>query len=591
MQTADRKDTLEQVLAALAALAPATDQQRLAGLEERLRSGRLRVLVAGEAKRGKSTVVNALLGRDVLPCGVTPVTAITTTVVYGSDEHVAVEFTGMRAERRPLADLAELVTERGNPGNRRGVSRVTAHVAAALLAQGVEIVDTPGTGSVYEHNTAEAHRALDTLDAAIVVLTVDPPVSAAERELLHNITEHAVATFVLLNKADRLDADERAEALAFTTEVVGAAAGAAGAGMPVYPVCARAALPGGRGDDGFARFAGAFGDYLDRQRAAHVEQAVAGHARRTAQRLLDEVRLAQRMSQMRTGEAADRAGLFRERLAAVGMRRQDAADLVAGEQRRALGALNQAAEQENGRLVAETRAALTALLDGELAGADPGVIDERGHTWLAHRAREGADAWREQQRMRLEESLAELDARLVAGLARELGEIRDAARDLLDLDLAVPDTGERLVASRRFFYAGTEISGQTELLAGAVRRRLPGEFGRRRARDHLLAQVADLAPKLVGRARSDLQYRLSESTRRLARGIDERYAGTIGRLASVADSAMADSSQTGADEQARLRALASREDLLHGLLARLRVEPAAAPAHAARAGRQTAPSR
>ena len=80
----------------------------------------------------------------------------------------------------------------------------------------------------------------------------------------------------------------------------------------------------------------------------------------------------------------------------------------------------------------------------------------------------------------------------------------------------MPDAGERLVTDQRFFYSGTEITGQTELLAGAVRRRLPGELGRRRARQHLLDQAGDLVPQLVGRARSDLQYRLEESGRRLA---------------------------------------------------------------------------
>jgi GTPase Era involved in 16S rRNA processing len=50
------------------------------------------VLVAGEAKRGKSTLVNALIGRAVLPAGVTPLTALATTVTYGADEQVTAVF-------------------------------------------------------------------------------------------------------------------------------------------------------------------------------------------------------------------------------------------------------------------------------------------------------------------------------------------------------------------------------------------------------------------------------------------------------------------------------------------------------------------
>lgn len=576
LRTADRSAPLQRALSELSELAPAADRERLAELAGRLRGGRLRVLVAGEAKRGKSTVANALLRREVLPSGVTPVTAVTTTVVYGADEHVAVRFADGRGERRPLADLAHLVTERGNPLNWLGVTRVTVHLDAPLLAQGVEIADTPGTGSIYEHNSEEAQRALETLDAAVVVLTADPPASGAERELLSKVTGRSVMTFVLLNKADRLDDAERAEALAFTTDVVRAAAGPTGAQIPVYAVSARAALPGGSGDAGFRAFTASFADYLDGKRSADLEQAVAGHARRAAQRLLDEVQLAQRMSQMRTGDAAARVELFRDRLAAVALRRQDAADLIAGEQRRLLAGLNKSAQEQAARLTAQTRQGLISFLDGVLAEAGPGEIEQQGHEWLVARARDGAESWREQQRERLEQSLAELDTRLLAGLARELGEIRDAARDLLDLDLAVPDTGERLVADRRFFYTGTEVTGQTELLAGAVRRRLPGQFGRRRARQHLLDEAGDLVPKLAGRARADLQYRLEESGRRLARAVDQRYADSVGRLAAVVDSAVADSGRTDTGEHARRRQLAGRERALRGLLAQL-----AGPAEAA----------
>lgn len=72
-----------------------------------------------------------------------------------------------------LSALEGLVTERGNPGNRRGLASVIVVVDAPVLARGVELVDTPGTGSVYAHNTAEAEAALDTMDAAVFALTAD----------------------------------------------------------------------------------------------------------------------------------------------------------------------------------------------------------------------------------------------------------------------------------------------------------------------------------------------------------------------------------------------------------------------------------
>jgi hypothetical protein len=94
----------------------------------------------------------------------------------------------------------------------------------------------------------------------------------------------------------------------------------------------------------------------------------------------------------------------------------------------------------------------------------------------------------------------------------------------------MPSQGDRLTPDLRFFYMVAEEAGQTELLAGAIRRHLPGEAGRRRARDYLRRETADLIPQQIGRARADLQYRLAEATRRLIREVGERYAESTGRL-------------------------------------------------------------
>ena len=177
----------------LAALGTERDREQLVALLDRLDAARLRVLVAGEAKRGKSTLINALLGRAVLPSGVTPLTAVTTTVRYGEDEHAEVRFLDGHDEKHPLAALADLVTERGNPGNRRGIAGVTVYLAAPVLAGGVELVDTPGTGSVFGWGTETAHEALRSMDAAVFVLTADPPVSASERDLLGQVAGLSVS--------------------------------------------------------------------------------------------------------------------------------------------------------------------------------------------------------------------------------------------------------------------------------------------------------------------------------------------------------------------------------------------------------------
>ena len=540
-----RESALVNALGELAALGTERDRDQLAALRDRLDAARLRVLVVGEAKRGKSTLVNALLGRDVLPSGVTPLTAVTTTVRYGDDERAEVRFLDGHDEKHALAVLGDLVTERGNPGNRRRIAVVTVYVAAPLLAGGVELVDTPGTGSVFEWDTQAAHEALRSMDAAVFVLTADPPVSATERDLLEQVAQLSVATFAVLNKADHLDEPGLAEALEFTRRVLGEA----GHQGLVYPMSARAALRGA--DLGFAAFEADFTAYLSARGQADLRVSAVAQARRIAGSLLDEVAVTRRAAEMRAGDAAGRVRRFGERLAEVTVHGRDAVTVVNAESGRLLFALNDAAEQDQPRLAREVGRQLDALFGGSLREAAGGEIERQGREQLAALAVAAAEGWRQQRREAIEQGLAEVDARLAAGLRAELGALRESAAELLGLDLAVPEPEGRLAESRRFFYSAGADIGQTELLAGAVRRRLPGELGRRTARDHLRREVADLVGMQIGRARGDLQYRLAEATRALARVVEQRYADGTSRIRSALEAAagLRDASATEAAEK------------------------------------------
>ena len=429
----DGGSTLVSALGELAALGTERDTEQLAALLDRLEAARLRVLVVGEAKRGKSTLINALLGRAVLPAGVTPLTAVTTTVRYGDDERAEARFLDGHDEKHSLAALGDLVTERGNPGNRRRIAGVTVYVAAPVLEGGVELVDTPGTGSVFEWDTQTAHEALESMDAAVFVLTADPPVSASERDLLGRVGGLSVTTFAVLNKADHLDEAGLAEALEFTRRVLGEV------GQPgrAYPMSARAALDGG--DAGFTVFEADFTAYLSARGQADLRASAIAQAGRIAGSLLDEVAVTRRAAEMRAGDAAGRVRQFSERLAEVAVHGRDAVTVVSGESGRLLFALNDAAEEDSVRLGREVGGQLDALFDGELREATAAEIERRGRERLAALTVAAAEAWRQRRREAIEQGLAAVDARLAADLKAELDVLRESAAELLGLDLAVPE--------------------------------------------------------------------------------------------------------------------------------------------------------
>jgi hypothetical protein len=184
-------------------------------------------------------------------------------------------------------------------------------------------------------------------------------------------------------------------------------------------------------------------------------------------------------------------------------------------------------------------------------------------------ATESADAWRLGQASQLEAGLREIAGRLNAGLEAEPSEVRDAARDLLGLELALPAPVLRLQPDRRFFSDVSEHVDQAELLAGAVRRRLPGSVGQRLARERVRAAVPEVADRLLGRARADLQYRLAEATRQLLADLRDRYRGSTERLEAAVRGAAAIRTESAGECERRLAGLAARQDALRAVLSRL----------------------
>ncbi len=195
----------------------AVEVQKLA---DRVEQGRFYVACVGQFKRGKSTLVNALVEKPVLPTGVAPVTSAVTILRYGLNEGGRVFFGNGRSEEIEFSQIAQFVTEAENPENVKGVTAVEVFVRSPLLADGMCLVDTPGLGSVFAGNAAITREFVPHIDAALVVIGADPPISGDELALVQDIASQVDTLVFVLNKADRLSDAERKEATCFAREVV-----------------------------------------------------------------------------------------------------------------------------------------------------------------------------------------------------------------------------------------------------------------------------------------------------------------------------------------------------------------------------------
>jgi len=533
-----QSEPLVPLLAQLRILVPAGDVAAVDELVRRLDGRALRVLVAGEAKRGKSTLVNALLGRDLLPTGVVPLTAVVTSVRYGPAERLTVRFADGTTRCLPIGCLPGLVTEQGNPANARGVAEVTLTTPAALLAGGAELVDTPGVGSVHAHNTAEATAALDRMDAAIFVLSADPPISASERALLRRLRSQAVRVFCVLNKTDRLTGAELAEAAAFTRTVLAAEFGAdtdadgdGDAGVVLYPLSARPA-PDGRRDSGFTAFAVAFTDYLATAGPADLGRSVAGRGGSLA-RALAETQQATLATLALSGQDLDsRLNSFNQTLAEVGRRRIETAAIAAA----AFDRLQADTDRQAAQLSQPSAGQLqedAAARQSEAATGPAGDVETEALGVVASSVRRTVDGWLAARGGELDAELAALGERLTGELTGQVAAVRDSAARLFSLDLLVLPRAARLAPFRRFSYAFTPDPGQFDAMAAVLRRRLPGRWGRRQRARYLSEQSALLLDKHVGRARAAFQAQLSETRQGFTSELDRRFADGAGRIAEA----------------------------------------------------------
>jgi GTP-binding protein EngB required for normal cell division len=185
----------------------------------RLADDRFTIVVAGRFNRGKSSLMNAVLGVDRLPTWVVPLTSVITYVRYGTSERVLLDYygSGLRGEAR-LEELPELVTEKGNPGNVKRIRAAEIQLPSEILRRGFFFVDTPGLGSAIFENSQTTERFIPEIDVLILVTSYESPLTEDEIRFLRQASASVRAVFVVVNKQDTVSPETRHEVLDYVAK-------------------------------------------------------------------------------------------------------------------------------------------------------------------------------------------------------------------------------------------------------------------------------------------------------------------------------------------------------------------------------------
>ncbi|WP_088890017.1 dynamin family protein [Leptolyngbya ohadii] len=186
-----------------------------AQLEQRRRRPGFRLAIVGEFSRGKSTLINRLLEREVLPVGAVPTTATLTAILPDTVDEMQVNPGLPQVETRPLAlsSWNDLLAVDPSGHDREVLTPVRIMLDHAWLRSlDVELIDTPGAGDLSEQRAALITDLLSQCDAAVLVVSGTLPFSLTEKSFLEEkvIGQHVPQLLVVVSKLDTIDLEERA---------------------------------------------------------------------------------------------------------------------------------------------------------------------------------------------------------------------------------------------------------------------------------------------------------------------------------------------------------------------------------------------
>ena len=188
-------------------------------LAQNVQNPELIVPVLGSQGMGKSTLINAILGDNILPNDADETTCVPVEIRYGTNEKAVVHFqSGETKEIEVSCDsLREFVDNNENDGNEKLVSHITFETPSDLLKSGLVIVDLPGVGSLTQNNHETTMRYIRKLCTAIFVIPTVPTIRRSEEVFIRGAWSSFSSAIFVQNRWDDETDQEVNDSVAFNS--------------------------------------------------------------------------------------------------------------------------------------------------------------------------------------------------------------------------------------------------------------------------------------------------------------------------------------------------------------------------------------
>jgi small GTP-binding protein len=527
------------------------------------------LVVLGQFKRGKSTFINALLGEKILPTAIVPLTSVVTILRYGQKLKVEVEYLSDRIEEVDLAALPTFITERENPQNKKGVKVVTVFYPSEYLRGGVRIIDTPGAGSVYSHNTEAAYAYLPYVDAGIFVVSVDPPLSRSEHHFLKDVREFVDKVFFVLNKIDQVDDEDRQESLQFTTRVIEEEVGAGK--VRIYPVSARRALDAKiAGDNGLLalsrlpEFEKQLLEFLAREKGAVFLRSVVHSLLKLIADETISFQLEQEAIKLPFEELKTKIARFEQEMAEIAKDRENNQFLLKGH----LGKITSGLDEEIQGFKRDKLPKLQQGLEekhGELVRRGTGGLREELQQFVFDSIKETFNPFRRQIAEKISARLEEAHGEFARKINTIIERILVLTGDIFELTLKPFSAVEGLSKKSDFYFLLKDDPVGLELIQLAATSAIPQFLAKKMILKGMKESLAELLDRHCGRVRYDLVNRASGTVRDFQNSLNEKIDLTLAGIRVSFEKALSLHQEGKTNLEKSLGELSLRLDSISGI--------------------------
>jgi len=546
-------------------------------LRDKIQTNTFNLVVVGQFKRGKTSLINALLGTDILPVAVVPLTSIVTVITWGEALRIKVYFNDDKVSEIKPESLSEYVTEKGNPKNTKDVREVVITYPSPYLRDGVRLIDTPGVGSIYEHNTDVSYQYLPKSDAALFLLSVDQPLSKAERDFLKDVKEYSNKIFFLLNKADYLRENELKEAIEFTTNAL---CEAMGSEVRLFPVSARLALEGAATKSGdlmeksmLTSFSGILNKFLMEEKGNILIRSVANNLLRSISQAKLEMELEHKSLTTPLEDLRKKIAIFEDRQREVTLEKQDFDILLDGETKRLTkNVLDEDITRFRKNLLdheqphlEEQFGRMKTLPSRELQSALEQIVIEH--------VRQAFNTWRAVEDDRLAKAFEAICRRYASKINDTVDALLKFSSDLFDIPFEAIKTETLWSDKSRFSYKFRDEPVGLAIVASSLTLALPKFFGDKIILNKMREYLVRVVDMQAGRLGSDFEERLDKSKLAFRWDMLQKIDAAIEGIAAAIEKGMTQRSKSEHEVRKRTQALAEtmrQLDEIKDMLVRIR---------------------